>query len=101
MQLAFADRLEGDIGRHELGDRSGVPRLAGVLFENDLAGVGFDQHIGPAAAGAASMALAKSPAMNGRKPKPLNIESFSLFERPECGSGRPSKVISGPLPNPD
>ena len=37
LELAFADRLEGDVGRHDLGERGRVPEVVDVLGIKDLA----------------------------------------------------------------
>ena len=39
---AFLDRAQRHVGGHELGDRGGIPGLAGILGEQHLAAVGFD-----------------------------------------------------------
>ena len=40
---AVLDRLERDIGRHQLGQRRGIPGIGGVLGLQHLAGIGLDQ----------------------------------------------------------
>ena len=39
---AFLDRLQRDIGRHDLGDGGRIPGIGGVVGLQHLAGIGFD-----------------------------------------------------------
>ena len=46
-QLAFLDRLEGDVGRHDLGERGRMPLVVVVLGVEDSPSAGIEQQRRP------------------------------------------------------
>ena len=60
-RLVIADRLEGEVGGHHLGERGGIPGRVGILGIEDVPVVVSNTSAAPAAAGAVPKAPKPAP----------------------------------------